>query len=153
MKIRQFATQVWLPARPQDVFPFFTDAANLNELTPPWLQFKILTPLPIEMKSGTRIRYKLKIHYVPVHWEACIKGWNPPHSFEDEQLRGPYTIWQHHHAFEPKNGGTLARDSVTYATPLDYLVHDRLVRPEIEEIFAYRAQVLRDRFDQLSQAN
>jgi ligand-binding SRPBCC domain-containing protein len=43
-------------------------------------------------------------------------------------------------------GGTLARDVVHYAVPLDFLVPRWLVQPDIEKIFAFRTQELRKRF-------
>src|SRR4051794_26242681 len=37
-----------LPGTPDEVFPFFGDAANLEAITPPWLKFQVVTPAPIE---------------------------------------------------------------------------------------------------------
>ena len=146
MKIREFQTELWLPLPPEKLFPFFADAANLEMLTPPWLNFKIVTPTPIAMREGTLIDYRLRIRGLPVRWRTRIGEWSPPHRFVDEQLRGPYRQWIHEHTFEAQAGGTLARDRVSYAAPLDFLTHRWLVRPDIEKIFQFRAEVLRQRF-------
>jgi len=146
MRLRHFKTHVWLPAAPHEVFPFFANAENLNELTPSWLNFRILTPPPIEMKTGAKIEYKIKIRFIPVRWKTHIKIWKPPVEFVDEQTSGPYRLWVHRHTFEPHEGGTLAGDEVTYATHMDFLVHDRWVRRDIERIFAYRTLALQKRF-------
>lgn len=151
MKLRHLKSEVWLPAPLQEVFPFFSKAENLNELTPSWLNFRILTPVPIEMKTGTRIDYKIKIRFIPVRWRTNIKVWNPPHEFVDEQVSGPYRLWVHRHSFEPCDGGTVATDEVTYSTHLDCLLHDRWIRPDIEKIFAYRAEVLKKRFSEANE--
>ena len=45
----RLTTQVILPKPRDEVFPFFSDAGNLEKLTPEFLNFRILTPLPIEM--------------------------------------------------------------------------------------------------------
>jgi ligand-binding SRPBCC domain-containing protein len=146
MRVREFLTELWLPLQPEKIFPFFADAANLDTITPPWLNFQIITPLPITMREGTQIDYRLRIHGVPVRWRTGITIWQPPHRFVDEQIRGPYRQWIHEHAFEPRDGGTLARDLVRYAAPFDFLVHRWLVRPDVDKIFAYRAQALRGIF-------
>ncbi len=146
MRVREFATELWLPLPPEELFPFFANAANLDTLTPPWLNFHILTPPPIAMREGALIDYRLRVRGVPLRWRTRINRWQPPHRFVDEQLRGPYRQWLHEHTFEPRDGGTLARDRVRYAVPFDFLVHRWLVRPDVEKIFAYRAQELRKRF-------
>ena len=146
MKIREFCSELWLPLPPEKLFPFFAAAANLEILTPPWLNFKIVTPTPIPMHEGTLIDYRLRIHGLPVRWRTRISEWRPPHRFVDEQLRGPYRQWIHEHTFEAQAGGTLTRDRVSYAAPLDWLVHRHLVRPDIEMIFKFRAAVLQKRF-------
>jgi ligand-binding SRPBCC domain-containing protein len=146
MKIREFKTELWLPLPPEELFPFFADAANLDAITPPWLNFRIVTPQPIEMRPGTLIDYQIRVRGLPMRWRTLIKEWQPPHRFVDEQLRGPYRRWIHEHTFESCDGGTLARDCVSYAVPLDWLAHRWFVRPDIERIFQYRAEALRTRF-------
>lgn len=146
MNIHEFKSETWLPLPPEQLFPFFAEAANLEIITPPWLKFKLLTPPPIEMREGTLIDYKLLIHGLPVKWRTRISTWQPPHCFVDEQLRGPYRKWVHHHTFDASGGGTFVRDLVQYAVPFDFVVHRWLVRPDIEQIFRYRSAQLRKRF-------
>jgi ligand-binding SRPBCC domain-containing protein len=133
-----------LPVAPEDVFAFFGDARNLESITPPLLAFRMLTPDPIVMAAGTLLRYRLRVRGVPVSWLTEIKEWDPPHRFVDEQLEGPYALWQHTHTFEPDGaGGTLMRDEVRYALPLGplgELAHTLLVRRDLGRIFDYRAQ-------------
>jgi ligand-binding SRPBCC domain-containing protein len=146
MRIREFSTELWLPLPPAELFPFFAAAANLDALTPPWLNFHIVTPPPIAMREGALIDYRLRVRGVPLRWRTRINVLQPPHRFVDEQIRGPYRQWIHEHTFEARDGGTLARDVVHYAVPLDFLVHRWLVQPDIEKIFAFRTQELHKRF-------
>lgn len=146
MRVREFHTDLWLPLPPAQLFPFFAEAANLDAITPPWLHFQIVTPRPIVMRVGTLIDYRLRFRGIPIRWQTRISAWQPPHRFVDEQLRGPYRQWIHEHSFEPLDGGTLARDHVRYAVPLDFLTHRWLVRPDIQEIFHFRAAALQKHF-------
>jgi len=146
MRVRHFKADVWLPLPPEEIFPFFADAENLDLITPPWLHFRIVTPRPIEMNVGTTIDYRLRLHGLPLRWRTLIKEWQPPHRFVDEQVRGPYRRWIHEHTFEPCDGGTLARDVVHYALPLDFIFHPLFVRRDIEKISAFRRESLCRRF-------
>lgn len=137
---------IWLPAEIEAVFDFFSDAGNLERLTPPLLKFEIATPGPIEMAEGTLIDYRLKIRGIPVRWRTRIAAWDPPHRFVDEQLKGPYRMWVHEHTFEPSDNGTVVRDHVRYQVPggpLTPLIHRMIVRPDVEKIFDFREQELR----------
>jgi ligand-binding SRPBCC domain-containing protein len=131
-----------LPRPPADVFPFFADAANLDRITPPWLHFTIVTPLPIEMAAGRLIDYRLRLHGVPIRWRTRITLWEPPRAFVDEQVRGPYRLWHHEHVLEPIDGGTLSHDRVTYALPGGGLANRLLVDRDLRRIFDYRRDVL-----------
>ena len=146
MKIREFKSELWLPLPPAGLFPFFGDATNLDAITPPWLNFRILTPMPIAMREGALIDYGLRVRGLPLRWRTRISTWQPPLRFVDEQLRGPYRLWIHEHTFELRNGGTLARDLVRYAVPFDWLTHRWFVRRDIERIFQFRAAELKRRF-------
>jgi ligand-binding SRPBCC domain-containing protein len=131
-----------LPVTPDEAFEFFADALNLEAITPPWLNFRVETPGPIEMGAGTLIRYRLRVRGVPLSWLTRIEAWEPGRRFEDVQLSGPYRVWHHSHTFAPHAGGTLMRDRVSYALPLGpvgALAHALLVRRDLERIFDYRA--------------
>ena len=146
MKVRQFLSELWLPRPRDEVFAFFSDARNLDSITPPWVRFRVVTPGPIAMKAGALIDYKLRVRGFPIRWRTKITEWEPPVRFVDEQLRGPYRLWIHEHEFEPRDGGTLVRDRVRYAVAFDLLVHDLFVRHDVARIFAYRTEQLLRRF-------
>ena len=120
------------------VFRFFASAENLNLLTPPWLGFNILTPLPIEMTVGTIIEYRIRLRGLLLTWRSEITEWQPPFSFCDEQRGGPYRFWIHRHAFEETPDGTLVTDNVDYGVPGGALVNRLFVAGELKKIFAYR---------------
>lgn len=147
MRAREFRCELWLPHSPDELFPFFANAGNLDTITPPWLHFHIVTPQPIEMHSGALIDYKLRVRGIPLRWQTIIREWQPPHRFVDEQLHGPYRQWIHTHTFAPLGGGTLASDIVHYAVPFDFLAHPLFVRRDIENIFAFRQKTLQHLFD------
>jgi ligand-binding SRPBCC domain-containing protein len=146
MKLFTFYSELWLPHRLSRVFPFFAAAEHLEQLTPSFLNFHILTPQPILVALGTRIQYQLKIHGIPVRWESEITGWNPPHFFSDDQLNGPYTHWHHEHTFEERDGGTLVRDKVEYAVPGGALINRLFVAPDLRRIFNHRTTTLKHLF-------
>jgi ligand-binding SRPBCC domain-containing protein len=137
-------TQLWVPRTPQEIFPFFADAANLNSLTPPWLSFRILTPLPIQMQEGALIDYRIRLKGIPMGWRTRIGAWQPPFRFVDEQVRGPYLLWQHEHRFEPQEGGTLCVDVVRYKHIGGPLAQTLMVGPDLDRIFAYRKQRMQE---------
>jgi len=133
----------------EEVFSFFENAGNLARITPSNLRFNILTPFPIEMKAGTLIDYTIRVLGIGVHWRTLITHYNPPHSFTDEQLKGPYALWHHRHEFFSSSEGTLIRDTVNYALPfgvLGSLVHAIIVKRQLWNIFDHRSSVIRSIF-------
>lgn len=128
-----------------EVFDFFADAGNLERITPPELNFHIVTPQPIEIRQGALIDYNLKLRGFPVSWRTEISEWNPPHSFVDRQLKGPYTQWIHRHTFTQLDANrTLIEDEVKYRLPLEPLgdLAHFLIRRELDYIFDYRQKVV-----------
>ncbi len=128
-----------------EAFAFFADAFNLEAITPPWLRFRILTPRPIPMSEGTSIEYRLSLHRLPFHWLTRIERLEPGRRFVDRQVKGPFRLWEHTHAFEERPGGTLIRDQVAYRMPygaLGALAHRLLLARDLERIFDYRREVV-----------
>jgi ligand-binding SRPBCC domain-containing protein len=134
-----------VPAAREQVFEFFSAAQNLERLTPPFLKFQILSPLPIEMKRGQFIEYSISLGGVPMNWLTEIIEWQPNDRFVDLQLRGPYRYWHHLHEFRDVAGGTEMRDVVDYELPLGPLgaiAHRVMVKRLLERIFAFRFEAV-----------
>jgi ligand-binding SRPBCC domain-containing protein len=131
-----------LVPRPRaEVFAFFADARNLEAITPAFLHFEIVPPVPVELRTGTLIEYRLSLFGVPFRWRTRIEEWEPGRRFVDLQLRGPYALWHHTHAFEDAEGGTRMTDRVRYRLPLGPLgavAHPVFVRGTLERIFDFR---------------
>ncbi len=135
-----------MPGTPADVFDLYADAFALEEITPPWLRFRVVTPRPIDMGAGTLIEYRLRLHGIPMRWTTRIELWEPGRRFVDVQVSGPYRLWHHTHEFEPDGrGGTKIRDVVRYALPLGALgalAHVLFVRRDLIRIFDYRREAV-----------
>jgi ligand-binding SRPBCC domain-containing protein len=130
-----------VPRPLDDVFAFFAEAGNLERITPPWLGFGLLSPHSAEMRMGTLIEYRLRVHRIPLRWTSRIEVWEPGRAFEDVQVKGPYRLWRHRHQFRAAGGGTLVQDHVRYALPfgpLGELGHSLFVERDLTRIFAYR---------------
>lgn len=131
------------------VFDFFSKAENLNIITPSELGFKIITQLPVLMKKGSIIDYKIKLNGFPFKWKTEITKWEPPFCFEDTQIKGPYKMWVHEHKFQDLNGKTIMNDTVKYLSPggfLEFIPHNLIVKKKVESIFNYRERIFSDLF-------
>lgn len=133
----------------EEVFEFFADAGNLERITPPELNFHIITPQPIDVRKGALIDYQLKLRGIPITWKTEITQWNPPHDFVDTALQSPYRQWIHLHTFE-ENGANETKmcDIVRYRLPLEPLgdLAHFYVKKELKYIFDYRYKVIEEIF-------
>ena len=129
----------------QRVFDFFADAANLERITPPELNFHIITPQPIRIEKDTLIDYQLSLRGFSLTWKTIISVCKPPFEFVDEALKSPYKEWIHRHTFiELAENKTLIEDEVRYRLPLEpfgNLAH-WLVRRELNYIFDFRQKAV-----------
>lgn len=139
MKTFHLSYRLWLPQPREILFPFFSDAFKLEEITPVWLRIRVLAVNPNPMELGTEIDYRLRIRGIPVRWQTGITEWNPPQHFVDEQVRGIFRLWVHEHRFSEQGGGTLCEDLVRYATPGGALMNWLFVERDLREMFAFRA--------------
>lgn len=142
MRVHVLERSQHLPLSVEEVFPFYSDAGNLEAITPPWLGFRVVRDGPVEMRAGAFIEYRLRLHGIPVSWRTRIAEWVPDERFVDEQISGPYRLWHHTHTFETAaDGGTIIRDRVRYQLslgPLGAIAHLVLVRRDLAKIFDYR---------------
>jgi ligand-binding SRPBCC domain-containing protein len=144
MRVHTLVREQVLPGTPEEVFPFFADALNLEAITPPSLGFEVVTAAPVEMRVGTILQYRLRLRFLSLDWLTRIAEWVPGERFVDEQLVGPYALWHHTHEFERHPDGTLMRDTVRYALPLWPLgeLAAPIVRRELRAIFDFRREAV-----------
>jgi len=138
-----------IPRPRGEVFAFFSDACNLERITPAFLRFHILTPGPIPMRPGTVIDYELRLYGIRFHWKTLILEFAPESSFVDTQLTGPYRRWHHTHIFEDVPGGTRMSDRVQYEMPLGpigAMTRALFVRRSLDRIFDYRNKTISEIF-------
>ena len=146
MRTHVYETEIFVDSPIAAVFAFFSDAHNLQRLTPPSLQFEILTPGPIQMAARTVIDYRLRLHGILFRWQSEIALWDPPNCFVDVQRRGPYRLWIHQHTFSAQNDGTKIEDQVTYSVHGGLLAQRLFVARELRRIFDYQHRKLREIF-------
>ncbi len=139
----------WVPRAAEDLWPFFCDAHNLESITPPFLNFRVLGQSSGEIGQGTLIDYRLRLEGLPITWQSRIDTWDPPRAFVDTQVKGPYRLWHHTHEFVPMAEGTLMRDIVRYQLPagwLGSLAAGHKVAGWVERIFEFRARKIDEVF-------
>lgn len=158
MAVYYYNAEQLLPISIEKAWDFFSSAKNLAVITPPQMQFNILTNLDgREIYEGMLIEYKLKpLLGITVRWKTEICKVDKPVMFTDRQLKGPYKIWEHTHTFIKKDNGILMKDQVKYELPfgiIGSIVHKLTVRKNIENIFKYREKVLKKIFKENANNN
>jgi ligand-binding SRPBCC domain-containing protein len=150
MKLFRLQTEQVIPAPLETVWDFFSSPVNLKLITPPYMGFDILTPVPDKMEAGLIIAYTVRpLFNIPMHWVTEITHVEPMRFFVDEQRFGPYRFWHHRHTFTPVECGVRMEDLVYYALKqplIDGIIHKLLVRPRLEEIFEYRRRKVEEIF-------
>lgn len=151
MAVHRIYRQQQVNAPLPKVWDFFSHAANLQTITPEYMNFRVTSgELPDEVYAGQIITYKVSpILGIPLFWMTEILHVVPQRRFVDQQVRGPYRMWHHQHHFEARNDGTLMTDIVHYELPLWLIgeaAHTLFVRKQVSEIFEYRKEKINSLF-------
>lgn len=146
MKVYVIDRSQVLHASMRQAWRFFSDPCNLQRITPPWLDFRILSCPDPPMHPGMIVTYDIGVlPLVRTPWVTEITHVREGSFFVDEQRLGPYRFWHHQHHFQEVEGGVSMRDLVHYALPLGpagRLTHRLWIRQRLEAIFDYRTKVL-----------
>ncbi len=137
-----------------EAWSFFSSPMNLEKITPPHMNFRILSGFEEGItREGMLICYKVSpVLGIPLTWVTKITNVQAPNVFTDIQLKGPYAEWIHTHRFRAVSGGVEMIDELKYRLPfglLGRIVHQLFVRKQIEDIFSYRSKALEQRFNSL----
>ena len=142
-KIYTLKTIQRIPITVQEAWDFFSKPDNLKVLTPPHLDFTVLSnQYKEEMYAGQIIEYNVKpLWGISLYWMTEITHVQEKIYFIDEQRFGPYAFWHHQHYFKFIDGGVEMIDIVHYKLPLWFVgdvANSLFVRHQLQKIFDYR---------------
>ena len=150
MKIYTLHKKQNLPISVEEAWAFLSNPKNLKSITPDYMSFDILSISEKPMYAGQIIQYIVTpILGIKTKWVTEITHVKDKEYFVDEQRFGPYSLWHHKHFIKGIDGGVEMEDIIDYKVPmgvLGQLVHPILVKPKLEEIFAYRQKKLVELF-------
>jgi ligand-binding SRPBCC domain-containing protein len=142
----RFVKESVIHASPERVWAFHELPDAFERLLPPWEKAKIVQKADISVIGSQAIIEQKIFGIVPSRWVAEHTAYDPPHSFEDIQISGPFAKWRHHHIVEPHAEGALLRDDIEYEPPFwifGALAAPFAVVPKLEKMFAYRHEATR----------
>ncbi|MEN9571452.1 MAG: hypothetical protein RL172_2683 [Bacteroidota bacterium] len=153
-KVYSFSTVQQMPVSIAKAWDFFSNPANLKDITPAGLGFSIISQHHGNcMYPGQVIEYKVKpVLGIPLYWMTEITHVQPQQFFVDEQRFGPYTLWHHQHHFKAIPGGVEMRDIVHYKLPLWWLgdiANSLFVKKQLQQIFDFRYQRVQTLFGKM----
>ncbi len=142
----RFVKESLIRASPERVFEFHEQPNVLSLLIPPWESARVIQPANIS-EVGTEAIVETKVlGLITTRWVAQHTVYEPPHAFEDVQIKGPFRSWRHRHLVEADNDGAILRDEIDYEPPLWFLgrlLAPILIQKRLQRLFDYRHEVTR----------
>ncbi len=139
-----------LPITLDRAWEYFSSPSNLAEITPPHMGFRITTKPAKKAFSGQIISYSVAVlPGIRTNWVTEITHVEEGRYFVDEQRFGPYNMWHHEHHFQETEGGVQMIDRVSFKIPfgpLGHIAYRLFVKKQLEQIFNYREQKLKEVF-------
>ena len=142
----KFVKESVIRASPERVFGFHEQPDVLSLLIPPWESARVIQPAKISEVGAEAIVETRVFGPITARWVAQHTVYDPPHMFEDVQLKGPFRSWRHRHVVEPHADGAILRDEIDYEPPLGFLgrvLAPILVQKRLQKLFDYRHEVTR----------
>ena len=108
------------------VFAFATDARNHSLVAPPETKERLLDPGDNPLRLGSIVRFSARFGLVRWTLSSRITAFIAPDpakpvyaTFQDQQVRGPFSVWIHDHIYEATAASTTrVTDRFTYSAPL-----------------------------------
>jgi ligand-binding SRPBCC domain-containing protein len=140
-----------IPISLDTAWDFFSNPANLKDITPTDMGFNVISQHHSEkMYAGQIIEYKVSpVLGIPIYWMTEITHVEDKKYFVDEQRFGPYSLWHHQHHFKEVKGGVEMTDIVHYKMPCWFLgdiANSLFIRRQLQSIFDYRKQKVEEMF-------
>ena len=153
MKLYQIKTKQKLPISVDKAWEFLSNPKNLKEITPKYMNFRILSGADRSIFAGQIIQYKVTpMLGISTKWVTEITHVKDKEYFVDEQRFGPYALWHHKHFIKKIDGGVEMEDIIDYKIPfgiIGQIVHPIIVKNKLKQIFKYRENKLKELFGEL----
>src|SRR6476619_5832032 len=142
-----FTKRSTIRTTPGQLFAFHELPDAFARLMPPWEKSRVIESAP-NLRVGSRAIVDAWIAPgIFIRWESLHTAYDPPHSFEDQQTRGPFRSWRHRHRIEAHPDGATLIDDVEYDPPFGILgrIFGRIiVEHRLRRLFDHRHQVTRE---------
>jgi ligand-binding SRPBCC domain-containing protein len=142
----RFTARSIIRTTPEQLFAFHELPNAFLRLLPPGEKIRVIQSAP-SLEVGSRTIVDIRIGGIYVRFESLHTAYDPPHSFEDQQVRGPFRSWRHRHIVEPHPDGAMLIDDIEYTPPFGLLgraVDAIVIKPRLRKVFAFRHRVTRD---------
>jgi uncharacterized protein (TIGR01777 family) len=133
-----------------DLFSYHAKPGALDRLIPPWENVTI-SQRPRSIEAGVEVLLRQRLGFFSLPWLARHTEYDPPHSFKDIQVYGPFKKWEHQHRFEELDcNRSKLTDSVDYSLKVvDRLPYTgclgpaahRWIQAKLTAMFRYRHRV------------
>lgn len=137
----------------QQVFAWHERPGAFRRLTPPSFGRVEAESASLAPGSTAVLRINVPGSRLPfgdpasLRWVARHTAYGPPHGFSDVMESGPLRSWRHDRELRPVTGGTELVELIRYELPGRIPGSGRVIRPRLEQFFAYRGRVLANDLD------
>lgn len=142
----QFTARSVIRTTPEQLFAFHELPDAFLRLLPPGEKIRV-NHAASSLEAGYRTIVKIRVAFLWVTFESLHTAYDPPQSFEDQQVRGPFRSWRHRHIVEPHPDGAMLIDDIDYTPPfglLGRIIDPIAIKPRLRKVFAFRHRVTRD---------
>jgi ligand-binding SRPBCC domain-containing protein len=153
LKLYQIKIKQNLPISVDKAWEFLSNPKNLKEITPKYMNFRILSGADRSIFAGQIIQYKVTpMLGISTKWVTEITHVKDKEYFVDEQRFGPYALWHHKHFIKKIDGGVEMEDVIDYKIPfgiIGQIAHPIIVKNKLKQIFKFRENKLKELFGEL----
>ncbi len=142
-----FERKLQLPVSAEEAFAWHERPGALDRLIPPWEQVAV-NKRNSGIRDGSIVELSQRLGPLRLKWIAKHHDYRAGRSFRDEQVRGPFVIWEHLHDFRPNGDGHgVLTDHIEYQVPgglAGRFLGGGYIQRKLEAMFTYRHNTTRD---------
>ena len=143
MAISKYKSELEVPVPVDQLFSWHENPGAFERLTPPF------EPVKVKKKKGGidggEVHLQMKIGPIPLPWVARHHDYIKNQQFLDEQVSGPFALWNHAHLFEKIDAkSSKLIDEIDYKLPFGTIgktFGGAFAEQKIKQMFAYRRNI------------